>query len=415
MATLNELAPNTPDVNHQGRLAHVPSDLLPKELVGPIFDKAQETSLVLKMGQTIPVGYGDTVIPTTVKRPEVGQVGVGTSNEQREGGVKPLSGTAWDTRSFAPIKLATIVTVSEEFARTNPKGLYTKLQGDLAYAIGRGIDLAVFHGKSPLTGSALQGIDTANVIANTTNVKNLTAGNVYSGLIDGYDLVSADSNNEFDGWAVDPRYRSTLVREGAWRDNNGNIDPARINLAARGGDVLGLPAQFGRAVGGDLGAATDSGIRVFGGDYSQLRYGFADQIRVKMTDTASISDGTNTYSMWQTNQLAILIEVTFGWVLGDKEAFVKFTHGPSTYTVTLGSPSSGNFTLTLNGKTTANIAYNAAASAVKSAIVALDDNVSASDVTVTGSNGGPYTVTVPGLLSIDGTGLTGGSTSVVLV
>lgn len=415
MATLNELAPNTPDVNHQGRLAHVPSDLLPKELVGPIFDKAQETSLVLKMGQTIPVGYGDTVIPTTVKRPEVGQVGVGTSNEQREGGVKPLSGTAWDTRSFAPIKLATIVTVSEEFARTNPKGLYTQLQGDLAYAIGRGIDLAVFHGKSPLTGSALQGIDTANVIANTTNVKNLTAGNVYSGLIDGYDLVSADSNNEFDGWAVDPRYRSTLVREGAWRDNNGNIDPARINLAARGGDVLGLPAQFGRAVGGDLGAATDSGIRVFGGDYSQLRYGFADQIRVKMTDTASISDGTNTYSMWQTNQLAILIEVTFGWVLGDKEAFVKFTHGPSTYTVTLGSPSSGNFTLTLNGKTTANIAYNAAASAVKSAIVALDDNVSASDVTVTGSNGGPYTVTVPGLLSIDGTGLTGGSTSVVLV
>lgn len=415
MATLNELAPNTPDVNHQGRLAHVPSDLLPKELVGPIFDKAQETSLVLKMGQTIPVGYGDTVIPTTVKRPEVGQVGVGTSNEQREGGVKPLSGTAWDTRSFAPIKLATIVTVSEEFARTNPKGLYTQLQGDLAYAIGRGIDLAVFHGKSPLTGSALQGIDTANVIANTTNVKNLTAGNVYSGLIDGYDLVSADSNNEFDGWAVDPRYRSTLVREGAWRDNNGNIDPARINLAARGGDVLGLPAQFGRAVGGDLGASTDSGIRVFGGDYSQLRYGFADQIRVKMTDTASISDGTNTYSMWQTNQLAILIEVTFGWVLGDKEAFVKFTHGPSTYTVTLGSPSSGNFTLTLNGKTTANIAYNAAASAVKSAIVALDDNVSASDVTVTGSNGGPYTVTVPGLLSIDGTGLTGGSTSVVLV
>lgn len=416
MATLNELAPNTPDVNHQGRLAHVPSDLLPKELVGPIFDKAQESSLVLKLGQTIPVGYGDTVIPTTVKRPEVGQVGVGTSNEQREGGVKPLSGTAWDTRSFAPIKLATIVTVSEEFARTNPKGLYTQLQGDLAYAIGRGIDLAVFHGKSPLTGSALQGIDTNNVLANTTNYKNLTAGHVYDTLIDGYDLVSADTHNEFDGWAVDPRYRSTLVREGAFRDNNGNVDPSRINLAARSGDVLGLPAQFGRAVGGDLGAAADSGIRVFGGDFSQLRYGFADQIRVKMTDTATITDANSqAISMWQTNQLAILIEVTFGWVLGDKEAFVKFSaRGVTTYTVALGGASAGNFKLSLNGTPSADIAYNAAASAVKSAIVAIDDGVDAADVTVTGS-AGTYTVTVPGLLEIDGTGLTGGAPTVTVV
>ena len=42
MATENELSPNTAPVdgqggNHQGRLAHLPSDLLPKEIVGPIF------------------------------------------------------------------------------------------------------------------------------------------------------------------------------------------------------------------------------------------------------------------------------------------------------------------------------------------------------------------------------------------
>lgn len=334
MATLNELAPNSAG-NHQGRLAHVPSDLLPKNLVGPIFDKAQESSLVMKYGQSIPVSYGETVIPTTTKRPEVGQVGTGTSNEQREGGVKPLSGTAWDTKSFSPIKLATIVTVSEEFARTNPQGLYTQLQGDLAYAIGRGIDLAVFHGKSPLTGGALSGIDTSNVIANTTNSVNLNGALttddtplLYDSLLAGYDLVSNDF--EFNGWAVDQRIRSRLVREGAYRDANGNIDPARIDLGANVGNILGLPAQFGRAVGGDLGAATDSNIRVIGGDFSQLRYGFADQIRVKMSDTATLTDdaggSTKTVSMWQTNQLAILIEVTFGWVLGDNKAFVKFNN-----------------------------------------------------------------------------------------
>ncbi|AXQ51929.1 major capsid protein [Mycobacterium phage Crispicous1] len=327
MATLGELAPDTAGSNHQGRLAHVPSDLLPKEIVGPIFDKAQESSLVLRMGEQIPISYGETIIPTTVKRPEVGQVGVGTSNEQREGGVKPLSGTAWDTRSVSPIKLATIVTVSEEFARMNPSGLYTKLQGDLAYAIGRGIDLAVFHGKSPLTGSALQGIDSDNVVVNTTNVDYLQeAGDpLLDRLLDGYDLVSANTDVEFNGWAVDPRFRAHLLRSQAYRDANGNVDPSRVNLAAQTGDVLGLPAQFGRAVGGDLGAATDTKTRIIGGDFSQLKFGFADEIRIKMSDTATLTDANaKSVSMWQTNQIAILIEVTFGWLLGDKQAFVKF-------------------------------------------------------------------------------------------
>ena len=415
MTTLNELVPNTPDVNHQGRLSHVPADLLPKTLVGPIFDKAQESSLVLKMGQQIPVTYGETVIPTTVKRPEVGQVGAGTSNEQREGGLKPLSGTAWDTKSFSPIKLATIVTVSEEFARDNPQGLYTQLQGDLAFAIGRGIDLAVFHGKSPLTGGALTGIDTTNVIANTTNYKNLLDGSVYSGLIDGYDLVSQNSNFEFSGWAVDPRFRSSLAREGVFRDANGNIDPARVNLGSNVTDIAGLPGVYGRAVGGDLGAAADSGLRVIGGDFSQLRYGFADQIRVKISDTASLSDGSSTVSMWQTNQVAILIEVTFGWILGDKQGFVKYANtGVKTYTVGTNGATGGTFTLTLDGKTTAAIAEDATAATVKAAVVLLDDGYTTANVTVTGSAGGDWTVTVPGLLSGSGTSLTGGSPAATL-
>lgn len=410
MAGLNELAPNSSD-NHQGRLATVPTDLLPKTLVGPIFDKAQESSLVMRLGQRIPVSYGETVIPTTTKRPAVGQVGTGTSNAQREGGWKPVSGTAWDTRSFSPIKLATIVTVSEEFARSNPQGLYTQLQGDLAFAIGRGIDLAVFHGRDALRNQLLQGIDTDNVIANTTNFKNLVSSDLMTGLLDGYDLVSANTNNEFDGWAVDPRFRSTLARAQVFRDANGNIDPARVNLAAQAGDILGLPAQYGRAVGGDLDGNPDSGLRVFGGDFSQLRYGFADQIRVKMTDSASISDtdGGASVSMWQTNQIAILIEVTFGWVLGDKEAFVKFSNlGTTTYTLDFNGATGGTATVNLNGKDSGTIAYNAAASAVKSAIVAIDDGIQAADVTVTGS-AGEYTVTVPGLLTANGASLTGGS------
>lgn len=89
----------------------------------------------------------------------------------------------------------------------------------------------------------------------------------------------------------------------------------------------------------------------------------------------------------------------------------------SDYLVTLGSPSAGDFTLTYKGETTAAIAYNAAASAVKSALVALDDGYKSADWTVTGSAGGPYTITPPavGAITGSGAGLTGGTFSVATV
>jgi hypothetical protein len=61
-------------------------------------------------------------------------------------------------------------------------------------------------------------------------------------------------------------------------------------------------------------------------------------------------------------------------------------------TVTLTAATGGTFTLTLSGQTTGAIAYNAAASAVQTAIAALS-NVGSGNVVVTGSDGGPYTVT----------------------
>lgn len=62
-----------------------------------------------------------------------------------------------------------------------------------------------------------------------------------------------------------------------------------------------------------------------------------------------------------------------------------------TVTIT-GSPTGGSFTLTYAGQTTSAIAYNAAATAVQSALRALS-NMPESGVSVTGSAGGPYTVT----------------------
>lgn len=58
-------------------------------------------------------------------------------------------------------------------------------------------------------------------------------------------------------------------------------------------------------------------------------------------------------------------------------------------TLTGGTPTSGNFTLTVNGVETGNIAYNATAAAVKTALVAVDDGFDAADWTTSGATALP--------------------------
>lgn len=74
-------------------------------------------------------------------------------------------------------------------------------------------------------------------------------------------------------------------------------------------------------------------------------------------------------------------------------------HVDEVQTVTItGTPTGGTFTLTFDGDTTTAIAYNAIASAVETALEALD-GIGAGNVNVTGSTGGPYTVTFAGDLA----------------
>ncbi len=88
----------------------------------------------------------------------------------------------------------------------------------------------------------------------------------------------------------------------------------------------------------------------------------------------------------------------YGWVNLAPASVIRISQDVSyTLTVTGGSSGSDHYTVKVNGVATADIAYNANAAAIKAAIVAVDDGITASDVTVTGS--GPFTVTLPATLA----------------
>ncbi len=63
--------------------------------------------------------------------------------------------------------------------------------------------------------------------------------------------------------------------------------------------------------------------------------------------------------------------------------------------ITLTDCTGGNFKITFDGQQTANIAHNASAATVKSALEALS-NVDVDDIAVAGSAGGPWTLTFSG-------------------
>lgn len=114
-------------------------------------------------------------------------------------------------------------------------------------------------------------------------------------------------------------------------------------------------------------------------------------------------DNDALYNLWRNNTLDNLtFDVKGGNILTQ---------------VSLGAPTGGNFTLTWNGATTANIAFNATAAAVASALQLLP-GLSVSNVSVTGGPGNttPFVVTFIGNLAGtnlpltgSGVGLTGGT------
>jgi hypothetical protein len=91
-----------------------------------------------------------------------------------------------------------------------------------------------------------------------------------------------------------------------------------------------------------------------------------------------------------------------------------YRQGDTVQTVTVnGTPTGGTFTISLGGQTSSALAYNAAAATVQTALRLLT-GASAAGILVTGSAGGPYTITFAGPaapLFVDQTSLTGGTSA----
>lgn len=363
------------------------------------FAEAEKNSIVQTVAQKIPMG------PTGVSIPHwSGNV---TADWVAEGAQKPITKGDFTKQSIKPAKIATIFVASSEVVRANPNNYIETMRVKVAEAIALRFDEAVLYGTATPFGKFI----------NQTTKQISLGTNAYADINGGLSLLAGDGR----------KWRSVLLDETAEPILNSAVDTTGRPLFIDGVTEYtetNAPFRKGRVLGRNTilsdHLTNAGGVLGFMGDFSRVLWGQVGGLTYDVSDSASLDissaqNGSQIVSLWQNNLVAVRVETEFAALVNDPEDFVRIVGDAfsMTYTLDFGGATGGSATVSLSGRgPSAAIAFNATAAAVKTAIVGIDDGVSAGDVTVTGS-AGVYTVTVPGTLTANGASLTGGTGATV--
>lgn len=304
-------------------LSGINDNLLPRTLAGPIFEKSVEQSAIMSLAQRAPLSIdANTSIPIPLDVPTADWVGSGAR--------KPLSSGGIDVKQMSPKKIAVLIPVAEEVVKTNAAGLWTQLQRDLPTAFARAFDHAAIHGKS-MKGAAGPFPDHLTATTNAVELDTAAAadGGLWADMVNGMALV-VDDDWDYTGTVADPRLKPKLLLA---VDANGR--PILVDTTTPGtnmansGTLIGEPLAYSRGVSGKQrrqSTSTDSGLRALGGDWSQAAYGVGMDITVRISSEATyVDEEGGVHSAFQENLVLLLAEAFYGFVMGDAQAFVKYT------------------------------------------------------------------------------------------
>lgn len=309
------------------KLSDVNDALLPRTLTGPIFEKSVEQSAVMSLARRAPLALDATTsIPIPLDVPVADWVGQATK--------KPLSTGGVDVKQMQAKKVAVLIPVAEEVVMTNAGGLWTQLQSDLPTAFARAFDHATIHGLT-MKGAAGPFDDhlaaTSNAVALGTATQG--TGGIWADLVTGMDIV-IDEDWDYTGTVADHRLKPKLLLA---TDTTGRpilVDTTTpgTNMASAG-TLIGEPLAYSRSVSGKQrrqSTSSDTGLRAIGGDWSQAAYGVGMDITVRISKEATyIDEDGGVHSAFQENLVLLLAEAFYGFVMGDEDAFVKYTGTPS--------------------------------------------------------------------------------------
>lgn len=263
--------------------------LLPKELTNAIMLKGYEDSVVGRLAGNTPIKFGETSIPIFEGGSELGLV--------EEAGEIGTSTVSTKFKTLSPVKLATILTVSRELAELDPAEMMTHIEADLAAAVAKAYDNLILGGKAK--GVAVLGQEFIN---QTTKRVEVAGGDYKSAIVAAVEAVAAD----YDPTAIafDTSLRARLA---------GVVNETQVGLADLASprlQIAGYNAEGARTVGAN-------GAKLIVGDWSKVRAGFAEDVRVTRSTDATV----NGVNMFANDMVALRVTTRIGGVILDTDAF----------------------------------------------------------------------------------------------
>lgn len=265
-----------------------------------VWSTAQHESAVMTLGQRVALpGSGLSIDVIT------GDITADWTVESTE---KHVSANTFSAKTMTPYKLAAIMLFSNELRR-DKAALYDECIRRAPAAIGAKLDQTVFAGTAPGTGF--------DVLTSATAYA-MTSGTAYDQLVTAMAAIGT-AGGRMNGIVVSPQLEALLLQS---KDGDSrplflpNVNDESAISRILGARVFETPHVY---------ATGTPNVAGFVGDWSQLRYGIVEGIKMDISEEATINDGTNQINLWQRNMFAVRIEAEVGVVVGDGAAFGKLT------------------------------------------------------------------------------------------
>lgn len=295
---------------------------LPKHLASGLWAKAQTGSTVAALSNAEPMLFGETQLMTFTTPPKAQYVA--------EGGSKSGTDPAFSTKTVVPRKVQVTMRFNQEVRWADEDyqlGALAALADAGGTALARALDLGVYHAVNPLDGKDISSI-TDEIVGTTNTVEILdgTDDNAARGVdIDietAAGLVIADGYTP-NGIALDPSF-AWQIATARYADGRKKFPDLGLttavttfeNLRASVSSTVSAPEA---AIVGGKYASSNPNYKAIVGDFTQVRWGVQRRIPVELIE---FGDPDNSgVDLKGANQLALRLEVVYGWAVMDLDAF----------------------------------------------------------------------------------------------
>lgn len=289
---------------------------LPKNIADGMWKKAQTGSAIAALANAEPQQFGEVTYMTLTGRPRAELVA--------EGADKGDTNATFGTKIATPHKFQVTMRFNQEVKWADEAyqlGILTTLATEGGESLARALDLGGFHGINPRAGTVAASIVAGDRIASTTNAVEITTATLTTPDIvieQAAGLVIADGYIP-NGIAFDPTYAWTTATA---RYADGRKKYPELGFGSNVTSFEGLPSFSSSTVSGLPEASANTNIKAIVGQWDAFRWGVQKDVPVELIE---FGDPDGLGDLKRKNQIALRLEVVYGWAVMDLDAFAKVT------------------------------------------------------------------------------------------